>query len=198
MKGGPAAMLHSPSSKSSVARHLQLAVAFSFVLLVGCSPRAEPTQSEWSCPPLPHEISNADLVGTWTAEYGAATDSVTIALDGTFLQSYIRHSDGYSFTSEGRWRLETRESTGHYLHLEGMRRCDDTDELCSDPAGGSGLRPWFDSCEGRYLTLPEEVVLLVTGEAQIQDLNPSPAGIWLRHLALDSSSGSFHFTRLDE
>jgi hypothetical protein len=198
MKGGSGAMLHSLSPSPSVARHLQLAVAFSVVLLVGCSSRAEPTAAEWSCPPLPHEISNTDLVGTWIAEYGAATDSVTIAPDGTFLQSYIRQSDGYSFISAGRWRLESRESTGHYLHLEGMRRCDDTDELCSDPEGGSGPRPWFDFCEGRYLTLPEEVVLLVTGEPQIQGLNPSSAGIWLRHLALDSSSGSFHFTRLDE
>jgi hypothetical protein len=198
MKGGIKLQLPSPRPNPVVRRTVYRALAFSFLLMAACSSKAVPTILASNCPPLPHEISNADLVGTWAAEYGAATDTIAIAPDGTFRQSYFRHSDSYTFTSDGRWRLEARDSSGHYLHLEGMRRCDDTDELCAQPGGGSGSHPWFDFCEGRYLTLPHEVVLLVTGEGQIQGVSPSPAGIWLRHLALDSSSGSFHFTRLEE
>jgi hypothetical protein len=171
---------------------------FLALTMAACSSTATSTPVLWACPPLPHTISNVDLVGTWLAEYGAATDRLTISSDGTFVQSYLRHTDGYSFITEGRWWLESRDTSGHYLHLEGMRRCDDTDELCTQLAGGSGPRPWFDYCEGRFLSSLDEVILLVTGEVEVQGVLPSAAGIWLRHLALDSSSGSFHFTRVDK
>ena len=179
-------------------RRVAIVLAASIALsIAACSSGPTSTPVLWACPPLPDTISSADIAGTWLAEYGAATDSLTIAPDGTFVQSYFRHTDGYFFLSAGRWWLESRESTGHYLHLEGMRRCDDTDELCSEPTGGSGPRPWLDYCEGRFLYSPDEVILLVTGEVEAQGIPPSAAGVWLRHLAVNSSSGSYHFTRVE-
>ena len=176
-----------------------LALAAPLALAIAaCSPTATPTPLLWACPPLPNTISSGDLTGTWLAEYGAATDSLALASDGTFVQSYLRHTDGYSFIAEGQWWLESRDSTGHYLHLEGMRRCDDTDELCSEPTGGSGTRAWLDFCEGRFLYSPDEVILLVTGEVEIQGIPPSAAGILLRHLAVNSGSGSFPFSRVEQ
>jgi hypothetical protein len=182
-------------ARGRISPPLLFAFAISIGLLAACSQAAVSTPAGWACPYPPHEVSRGDLVGTWAAEYGAATDVLAISSDGTFLQTYTRQSDGYAFTSQGQWNLEDRESGGYYLHLRGMRRCDDTDELCADPEGGSGDHPWFDFCEGRFLVVPDEVVLLVTGEVHSQGLTPSPGGIWLRHLALDSSSGSFYFTR---
>jgi hypothetical protein len=144
------------------------------------------------CPPLPDEFQESDLYGTWSAEYGAATDVIEIREDGTYRQMYIRHSDGYEFENSGnQWWLESRDSGGLYLHLEGMRRCDSSDQTCYDLSGGGGGRAYWDFCEDRLVTMPDEVIVMVTGVA---DGHPSaPRGIWLWHMAASRETSAYHF-----
>jgi len=155
------------------------------------APQREP--QAWNCPPLPETFQESDLIGTWQAKYGAATDTLILKGDGTYKQTYVRHSDGYSFESlPKRWWLERRKSGGLYLHLEGMRRCDETDELCRKWDGGGDDFSYWDFCEDRYVRMPNEVVIMVTGVPQGE--KPAPRGIWLWHMTSSPASGSFHFT----
>ena len=187
-------MIHRQSAFRSAARAKTSTLWFILLLialgLVGCAP-----ESPQACLVPPRPIEQPDLVGRWSASYGGSTDELTLRADGTYVQSYLRGSDGYSFRSEGkRWFLEQSATGIGYVHLEGMRRCDDTDELCMRESGGSGDGYWLDYCAGRFLQAPDEVILLVVGETPSQGGAPSPRGIILRHLSLDSSSGSFYFT----
>jgi hypothetical protein len=149
------------------------------------------------CPPLPEEFRESDLYGMWSAEYGAATDVIEIREDGTYRQMYTRHSDGYAFeNSWNQWWLESRVSSGLYLHLEGMRRCDSSDETCYDLSGGGGDWAYWDFCEDRLVTMPNEVTVMVTG---VPDGHPSaPRGIWLWHMAFSRESGAYHFVLQEE
>lgn len=78
-----------------------------------------------------------------------------------------------------------------------MRRCDDTDELCPNPLGGSGDRYWFDFCSGEFVQMLDEVFLLVSGAQKVEGITPPPNGIVLRHMAVDSSSGSYYFALVE-
>jgi len=163
-----------------------------------CAPQPrKPQPGEWRCPPLPETFQISDLNGMWRAEYGAATDTLILREDRTYKQVYVRHSDGYSFESSwNRWWLERRPSGGLYLHLEGMRRCDQIDELCYQEGGGGGDWLYWDFCEDRRVEMNGEVVLMVTGVPQ--DHEPAPRGIWLWHMAPSIDSGSFHFVLQEE
>jgi len=156
--------------------------------------RPRPTPSESACPSLPEGFEATDLVGTWEAEYGAATDTLILIEDGTYEQIYIRHSDGYSFTAtDKRWSYETAPRGQSYLHLDGMRRCENTDELCANEAGGGGEFHYWDFCLDRLVTMPDEVILMVTGFWDSESSYPEGVRLW--HMAADPDSGSYWFVR---
>jgi hypothetical protein len=92
---------------------------------------------------------------------------------------------------DNEWWLEQRESGGYYLHLNRMRRCDNTDELCDDIRGGGGDFSYWDFCEDRFVEMHGEVIIMVTGIPI--DAKPSPRDLWLWHMSPNPSSGSFHF-----
>ncbi len=173
----------------------------SAVLLVmsACVLCARRTREEgvWRCPPLPATFQESDLIGTWQAEYGAATDTLILREDGTYKQVYTRHTGGPSFESSwNRWWLERRASGGLYLHLEGMRRCDFTNELCYQEGGGGGDVTYWDFCESRSVRMPGEVVIMVTGVPERGGY--APRGIWLWHMALEpGGGGGDYFTLLE-
>jgi len=150
----------------------------------------------WRCPPLPETFQESDLIGTWQGEYGASTDTLIIR-ERVYKQIYIRHTDSYRYESPwNRWWLERQPSGGLYLHLEGMHRCDQIDELCYQEGGGGGDWAYWDFCADRRVEMPGEVVLMVTG---VPEGNSSaPRGIWLWHMAPSRESGAFHFTLREE
>ncbi len=169
------------------------------VLVAGCSLVAKTPDGadpDWNCPALPSDFDRSWLIGKWEARYGAAIDAITLVPDGTYQQRYARTSDGYQFENGPHdWSLEERPGGGFYLHLSEMRRCDDTDELCATNTGGSGERHWYDFCGRQFVSMPEEVILLVTGAQDIEGIASPPLGVMLRHMAIDSTSGSFSFIR---
>ena len=151
----------------------------------------------WACPALPSGFDESWLIGRWQAEYGAAVDIIELSDDHTYKQRYERTAHGLQFQNgPNSWTLEAGPGGGFYLHLSRMRRCDDTDELCANPTGGSGERYWFDFCGGRFVQMPDEVILLVSGAPEVEGITPPPDGIVLRHMAINSSSGSYHFVRV--
>jgi hypothetical protein len=154
------------------------------------------TRSLGTCPSLPTEFNESYLYGIWIAKYGASTDTLVINPDGTYDQSFVRETDGYSFKNDGNtWWLENRASGEHYLHLNGMRRCDNTDELCANSNGGGGDFSYLDFCENRFVKMPDEVIILVTGIPNGADY--SPRGIWLWHMSPSVESGSYHFEYIE-
>lgn len=157
-----------------------------------------PEEGIWHCPPLPETFEEPDLIGTWRAQYGAATDTITLRNDGTYKQVYVGHTDGYSFeTPWNRWWLEHRASGGLYLHLEGMRRCDFTNALCRQEGRGGGDVTYWDFCERRAVRMPGEIVVMVTGIPR--GGGAAPRGIWLWHMALEpGSGGGDNFTLQEE
>jgi hypothetical protein len=52
----------------------------------------------------PHEV--ARVYGTYLANYSAATESLTLKPDGTFVQSVTLHSHSKPVTSTGHWRFD--------------------------------------------------------------------------------------------
>lgn len=183
------------STKKTLLKRLPL--GWLLLLLAGACARAEVSNGEggegWACARVPQEFSSSDLIGVWTSRYGAATDRLVLQKDGTYSQTYVQESDGYSFENSGNeWRLESRASGGHYLHLGAMRRCDNTGELCSLPSGGGGEFWYWDFCEDRLVRMPGEVILLVTGARPGEE--PAPRGVILWHMAADPDSGSFSFS----
>jgi len=159
--------------------------------------RPPPGPIAWACPQLPEAFQETDLVGAWQASYGAAKDTLLVMADGTYKQLYTRDSDGYAFESSwNRWWLERRASGGLYMHFGGMRRCDETDELCSRIEGGGGDLSWWDFCEDRLVMMPNEVILMITGAPEGEET--APKGIWLWHMSADPDSGSYHFELKEE
>jgi len=150
------------------------------------------------CPALPIDFQESDLLGTWQSQYGAGIDTLMLHEDGSYEQRYVcevcNEGAGYSFDNSGSWRLEYRESSVLYLHLQGMRRCDNTDTLCREQVGGGDF-PYWDFCEDRIVYMPGEVILVVTGQHERHP--PAPRGIWLWHMS-PSTAGSFHFELLEE
>lgn len=149
------------------------------------------------CPPLPDKFSDTDLVGTWVAEYfgGDAIDKLVIRADGTYQQ--IFSSNWLNFQSDWKnWRLESRPDGFVLLHLDGMRRCDDVESICSNPGGGLpndevAINQCNEGNEG-YISYSGEVILFVTGYAR-----DVPREIVLRQARLAGSDWTYSF-RLDE
>jgi hypothetical protein len=144
------------------------------------------------CPTIPMDFDRSELNGTWIAQYGASRDTLRIQSDGNYQQIYYRYTDGFSFTSDWKkWWLENGIDGTIYLHLENMRRCDISDELCQKTEGGGGDYPYWDFCSKRTVKMVDDIVLIVTG---ISEGNATaPKGIWLWHMPTDPDSGSYHF-----
>jgi hypothetical protein len=152
--------------------------------------------------PLLETFQESDLIGMWQTQYGAgaSTDTLTIREDGTYKQVYAcdvcYEGEGRFFEKTGQWWLEERSNGGLYLHLEGMRRCDNTDEVCEWESGGGGDYPYWNYCEGRVEHMPGEVILMVTGMPP--GLGPAPRGVLLRHMATSRESAVASFALQEE
>lgn len=83
------------------------------------------------------------------------------------------------------------------MHMEGMRRCDDGREICDRNEGGMGdstvedTNVGMDYCEGVDISMPNEVVLIVTGVAA--NYKDVPKGIWLRQTRVPGSDWTYSF-----
>lgn len=176
---------------------------------LGCS-SCVPSESEevastpardWRCSPLPDTFDQTDLVGTWTSKRGnLSTDTIVIHEDGTFRQTFHRRANNYFYESPwNRWWLERKTSGGVYLHLEGMHYCISTDEMCEREGGGGGNWTFYDKCEGRSVSMVNEVILVVTGTEGVRypGIELAPRGIMLRYLRSDPDTTD-HFFFLEE
>jgi len=160
----------------------------------------EGEENVWRCLALPENFQESDLIGIWQTEYvpGSDTDTLVLREDGTYTQRFVCEKcepEGYSVESSGRWWLEHRASGGLYLHLEGMHRCDVTDEICRQEGGGGGDGGYWDFCEDRTIKMVDEVVLMITGvsEWEIEQFGYPLRGIWLRHMKPALDMGGSHF-----
>ena len=167
------------------------------VSAVACAGKQPPINA--GCPPLPSTFQESDLIGTWKAEYGGGDiDTLILRNDGTFKQIYNDPLSNYSFESEWlHWWIEPRKSGYLRLHMEGMRRCDDTREICDREEGGMGgstvddTNVGIDYCEGVNVSMPNEVILVVTGVAA--NYKNVPKGIWLRQTRIPGSDWTYSF-----
>lgn len=160
---------------------------------IGTVERREDTpSSDQACQPLPSSFDQADLEGTWVAEYGdgLSSDSILLGHNGTYKQIYDDPTTGTHFEGDWLpWSIETRESGYLWLHLEGMHRCDDFLSVCLRQGGGTDSRT-IDYCEGLDVRMPTSVILIVT---RAPDASGEPGGIILRHTRLAGSEWTYTF-----
>lgn len=173
---------------------LLLSIACSWIVNEpDCFNEEEPTRTPTAnCPPLPPTFIEADLVGTWVASYTRNTDTLIIRGDSLYKQIYDNPVSGYHF--EGAWKpwwVEYRDVGYLWLHLDGMRRCDDLPDVCKQEGGGTGRRT-IDECEYVDVRQWGEVILVVTG-ADFE----TPRGIILRQTRLAGADYYYSF-RLQE
>ena len=149
-------------------------------------------EEDWRCSPLPETFQESDLIGTWQSRYypGVVTDTLILREDGTYQQIYDNDRTGDHYTSSwNRWYVEYRSSGGLYLHLEGMRYCLGTNEVCRRQGGGGGSHPYYDPCEGRSIrNMGSEVILTVRGSegSRLPGTESAPRGILLWHMRFSS------------
>lgn len=166
------------------------------LILLACAPStpyapSTPEAGEeeiWHCPSVPETFQETDLVGTWQSWYfpNAVTDTLVLREDGTYQQIYEDDLAHYYYTSSWkRWYVEHRPSGGLYLHLEGMRYCLSTDEICRLEEGGGGYAHFHDPCEDWFIwDIGNEVILTVRGSEGLRypGIESVPRGIILVHL----------------
>jgi hypothetical protein len=146
-----------------------------------------------SCPVLPSTFKESDLIGTWVASYSLHDKDILIIKDeGVYKQVYDSPDVGIHYESNWQeWWSEQRESGYIRLHLKGMRRAGEVDSIFNREGGG--IDPelvWaIDYCEGQEVTMPDEIVLIVTWVKY-----DTPRDIILRQtrLAGAESTNSFH------
>jgi len=163
-------------------------------LLTACTvtqPRPQETKAP-ACQPLPESYQEDDLIGTWVAEYGGGTvtDTLIIRDDGMYKQIFTAGIPGLDFESDWKkWWLERRPSGYIRLHMEGMHKCDDLEEICERPNGGMSSDDWaIDPCEGELISMPDKVVLIVSGYHL-----PRPREIVLRQTRVGGSDWTYSF-----
>jgi hypothetical protein len=181
------------------------AVSLVFLLVTACATLRDlgdgisepPSRGEWKCPPLPETFTEAALIGTWQSRHGSwATDTIILRGDGTYQQVYHSRPNDYYYESTGNeWWLERRASGGLYLHLDNMRYCLSTDELCRKEDGGGGDWTYYDRCEGRSIPMGGQVILTVTGVEGIRfpGIDSAPRGIVLWYLRTEPDRGDRFF-----
>jgi hypothetical protein len=136
----------------------------------------------------PTTFAEADLVGTWQAEYsgGAEIDTLTINADGTFQQVFRTNQGDYYESPWNKWWVEKRPSGCIYLHLEGMRYYAADNEKAEDMARGNPAS-LIELCEMRVLKVTTELVLTVVGD-------PAPSrGILLAQMKPDADTSDEYF-----
>ena len=184
--------------------HIVIGILSALLLSLACSwivnkpdrfGEVKPTRTPTAnCPPLPATFEEADLIGIWVAKYwgGLATDTLVLREDGTYKQIYDDPEGGFHYESDWQtWWVEYREVGYLWLHLDGMRRCDDLPDVCRREGGGTGRRT-IDSCEYVDVRQSGEVIVVVTG------VNfETPRGIVLRQTRLAGADYYYSF-RLQE
>jgi hypothetical protein len=113
------------------------------------------------CSPPAKPLSNADLVGTWTAGSPEHFDELTIRPDNTYRQTvHVELSEGPPIEYQGDWQawaLEYSETGIPYLHLTGMRFCGVNPDIPCETQDGDG----YDFCKDQYLPMNGEGILIV-------------------------------------
>jgi hypothetical protein len=146
------------------------------------------------CMPLPESFSEADLVGTWIAEYsgGDSIDQLQLRSDGTYKQRFTG-TGSINFESDWqKWSIEYHQNGYALLHLKGMRRCDGTLTQCNNPGGGLPEGDLVvNICEGKPMHYVDEVILFVIGSSS------APRGFELIHARAAGSDWNYSF-RLDQ
>ena len=145
-----------------------------------------------SCPALPSTFKESDLIGTWAASYSLHDKDILIIKDGgVYKQIYNSPDAGIHYESNWQeWRIEYRESGYIRLHLKGMRRAGEVDSIFNREGGGIDPKLiWaIDYCEGKEVTMPDEIVLIVTGVKY-----DTPRGIILRQTRLAGAESANSF-----
>lgn len=149
----------------------------------------------YSSPPV--SVDASDIDGIWKAGYTSErTDTLTIDLDGNFVQIYEDARTKYVFNSGSHgWILEQDPSGVVYLHLQGGRyyleglsigedrgRKSPSDP-CLDGDCTWGLEPrlYYDPFADRIVTMVDELLLVV--------LVDSTGEIVLHHVWISSDQG---------
>lgn len=149
------------------------------------------------CPGLPETFKESDLIGTWTTNYSSRDkDVLLIRKNGTYKQIYESPAAGLYYESEWQeWEIEYRDSGYIRLHLKGMRRADVDESTFNREEGG--IDPsviWvIDYCEDEEVSMPDEIVLIVTGTKY-----DVPKGIILRQTRLAGAESTSSFHLVDE
>jgi hypothetical protein len=155
------------------------------------------SQTTATCPALPADFNEADLIGTWKASYSLNDqDILIIKEDGTYKQIYDVPDAGFRYESDWlEWWIEYRESGYIRLHLEGMRRCDGIQSIFERAGGGIDQEMiWaIDMCENEVVEMPDKTVLIVTGSK-----DDVPRGITLKHARMAGSDWYWSFEFVDE
>jgi len=168
-------------------------------LLTACRPttndNVQPTQI-FSCPALPQDFKENDLVGTWVTSYSLNDkDTLVIKEDGTYKQIYSDPDSGNHYESDWlEWWIEKRDSGYIRLHLKGMHRAGEIESIFNRQGGGIDPEQFtaIDYCENVVVEMPHEVILIVTGSTE----NTS-RGIILRQTRLSGTEWTWSF-RLQE
>jgi len=147
-----------------------------------------------TCPPLPQNFTESDLVGTWIGKYFESTDKLVIRADGTYKQIYSSDPPRNFESDWQKWYIENDSNGSIRLHLEGMRRCDGLDSECNNPGGGlPSQTPVINPCTQTSMTYPSnEIIVFVTGS-----LSNVPRGIMFQQARLAGSDWFYTF-RLEE
>jgi hypothetical protein len=54
-------------------------------------------------------LKNSDLLGTYTADFGFATETLTLRADGQFLQHVKLKREGKTVSTNGTWRFDSED-----------------------------------------------------------------------------------------
>jgi hypothetical protein len=174
-------------------------------LLIACQflnqgtalPIQSTSETTYSCPPLPPNFKEEDLIGTWTTSYSLTDkDTLVIKDDGTYKQIYDDPDASQYYESDWQeWWIEYRESGYIRLHLDGMRRAGEIDSIFNRTNGGIDpeLFTAIDYCENDVIEMPDEIVLIVTGTT-----DNVLRGIILRQTRLAGSEWTWSFQLEDE
>jgi len=139
----------------------------------------------------PGDFDNSNLTGTWVAGFGDETDTLIFREDGTYRQIVNFGATGYRFEGDWRkWWMETGERGTSYLHLQGMRLCVSY-VLPNCEFEGGGETRWWDFCEDRMVSMPDEGILIVLGVQE--GLFQPPRGIQLVPLIRDADSHGYSY-----
>jgi hypothetical protein len=173
-----------------------LTITVLLVLACGIAAPKSTKEIEWRCGSLPETFQESNLIGIWQVarKIGVSSERIILREDGTYKQVYEKPNGSRYESPWNAWWIEHRPSGGIYVHLEGMRYCNSTDEECARPEGGGGEWLFYDFCEDRVLRMREEVILAVARDEPHSLLGTASRGIILMHMKPDPDRGNNWFT----